>query len=174
MSEGIACFDKVSLNQFLKDSKNYLLDNSESLYQKERYKLIEDYNNIKMPERSTVYSAGYDFYAPIDIEMLPGKTYTIPTGIRCKINPEFVLFVLPRSSLGFKYGLRLRNTIGVIDSDYYNADNEGHIMLKLVADQPLKIHEGDRMVQGIFLQYGITINDDAHAQRTGGIGSTGA
>ena len=83
--------------------------------------------------------------------------------------------IYPRSSIGFKYQVGLANTTGIIDSDYYNGDNEGHIMVKLVnhGDKVFSVNEGEKIVQGIFLQYGITVDDDANGERKGGLGSTG-
>ena len=134
------------------------------------------YDSIRLPSRATEGSAGYDFYAPEEISLEPGAQILIPTGIRVRIDSGFVLLLLPRSSLGFKYRLQLNNTAGVIDSDYYNADNEGHIFCKLTNDsrdeKSVVIHAGDGMVQGIFLPFGITEDDDAHAKRKGGFGST--
>lgn len=89
---------------------------------------------------------------------------------------DYVLMLFPRSSLGFKYRLQLNNTVGIIDSDYYYANNEGHIFCKLtndtVEDKVVKIEKGQGMVQGIFLQFGVTIDDEVSEERTGGIGST--
>ena len=87
-----------------------------------------------MPERATVGSAGYDFFSPIDFALAPGETIKIPTGIRAKIDDGWVLKIYPRSGLGFKFRLQLNNTVGIIDSDYFYSDNEGHIMAKITND----------------------------------------
>lgn len=84
-----------------------------------------------------------------------------------------MLALFPRSGLGFKHGMRLKNTVGIIDSDYYNADNEGHIMAKIDVDYGFIGEEGDRFMQGVFLPYGVTTDDNANGERTGGFGSTG-
>jgi dUTP pyrophosphatase len=134
-----------------------------------KFERISGFFDNRLPERATAGSAGYDFFAPEDIT-LPG---TVKTGVRVKVIPGYVLCIFPRSGLGFKYGVRLANTVGVIDSDYYNADNEGHIMIKLECDTPLTIKAGERFAQGIFLPFGITEDDNAAGERSGGFGSTG-
>lgn len=164
----IARFEKVSFEQFQKDwNQNFEMNEEEAR------KIYED---ISLPKRATKGSAGYDFYAPVDITLKPGEIKLIPTGIRAKIEDGYVLFLLPRSSLGFKYRMQLNNTVGVIDSDYYGAQNEGHIMCKFTndtrEDKTLTIPKGAGMIQGIFLPFGITIDDASDIERTGGIGST--
>ena len=144
---------------------------------------LKAYEDIKIPKRATSGSAGYDFYAPFDITLEPGETAKIPTGIRAKMENGWVLMIFPRSGLGFKYRLMLDNTVGVIDSDYYYSDNEGHIMVKVTncseaGKQPgsgksLTIKAGQGFAQGVFLPFGITMDDDATAIRNGGLGSTG-
>ena len=89
------------------------------------------YNSIKLPKRATRGSAGYDFYSPISFVLNPGETVKSPTGIRCKIEDGWVLKCYPISELGFKYRLQLNNTVGIIGSDYYESDNEGHIFAKI-------------------------------------------
>ncbi|PKM63117.1 MAG: deoxyuridine 5'-triphosphate nucleotidohydrolase [Firmicutes bacterium HGW-Firmicutes-21] len=138
-----------------------------------KYPLDEHYENIKTPKRATVGSAGYDFYAPYDIELAPHQTETVPTGIRAKIEDGWVLMLFPRSGLGFKYRLTFNNTVGIIDSDYYYSDNEGHIYIKLTnGEKPLIIKKGEAFAQGVFVPYGITVDDNADATRNGGFGST--
>ncbi len=165
-----ATFSKVSFNQFYDGCVRCFGDNS----------VTEDivkslYDGIKLPKRGTAQSAGYDFFTPVNIHLNPGADITIPTGIRCEMNDGWVLTLHMRSSLGFKYFLGLANLTGIIDADYAHADNEGHIMAKLVnkGNQPVDINIGEKFVQGIFLQYGITTDDDATGERTGGFGSTG-
>ena len=129
-----------------------------------------------LPSRSTKGSAGYDIYTPFDILAEPGEIIKIPTGIKCMIDNCWVLEIVPRSSLGFKYGMRLNNTVGVIDSDYYNNENnEGHIWIKFKNDgnKMMKLKEGDRICQGLFIPFGITYDDNVDTERTGGFGSTG-
>ena len=130
-----------------------------------------------MPERATVGSAGYDFYSPLDFVLEPGQTIKIPTGIRAKIEDGWVLMIFPRSGLGFKYRIQLNNTVGVIDSDYYGSDNEGHIFIKITNDsneeKTLSLKKGDGFAQGVFLPYGVTSDDETAAVRNGGFGSTG-
>lgn len=163
----IADFAKISQRQFVKDW-------SECFPFEDEATTINRYDFIKLPKRATTWSAGYDFYSPTSFCLSPGETIKIPTGIRCSIDEGWVLMLFPRSGLGFKYRLRLDNTVGIIDSDYYFADNEGHIYIKLTncGTKPVDIYQGDAIVQGVFLQYGITNNDYTDAVRTGGFGST--
>lgn len=134
------------------------------------------YDAIKLPRRATSGSAGYDFFSPLDFTLEPGKTLKIPTGIRCKIDDGWVLKIYPRSGLGFKFRLQLNNTVGVIDSDYYYSDNEGHIFIKITNDsnegKVVEVKAGQGFAQGIFLEYGITYDDDVTDVRNGGFGST--
>lgn len=134
----------------------------------------EEYDAIILPKRATVGSAGYDFFAPKEFSLLPNETIKIATGVRVKIDAGWVLKIYPRSSLGFKYRLNLNNTVGIIDSDYYFAENEGHIFIKMTncGDKPLTVEKGKAFAQGIFLEYGITVDDECDALRTGGLGST--
>ena len=160
-------FYKVTQVQYVKDRMAYV--------DIARCEAEKEYLNIKRPQRSTKRSAGYDFYAPFDCTIKAGESMMIPTGIQwfSKQNISYVLQLYPRSSLGFKYGLRFLNTIPVIDADYCDAENQGHIMLKFTVDKDLEIHAGDRLVQGIFLKYGLTEDDAADGSRFGGMGSTG-
>lgn len=161
----IAKFEKVSFKEFLSLFKSYN-------YSDEEIKLM--YDNIKLPKRATSGSAGYDFHSPIDVSLEKYSMCIIPTGIRVNITEGWVLKIYPRSSMGFKYHMSLANTVGVIDSDYYYADNEGHIMVKIYngSDKVLSIKKDDRFCQGIFSEFGITIDDDATEMRHGGFGST--
>ncbi len=135
------------------------------------------YENIRLPKRATVGSAGYDFTTTVPISLKPGEEIKIPTGIRVKMEDGWVLMLYPRSGLGYKYRLQLNNTVGVIDSDYYGSDNEGHIQIKLTNDSKtgkvLELKAGDAFAQGIFTEFGITEDDDTVALRNGGFGSTG-
>lgn len=168
----VAEFEKVSYEQFEKDWLDTFRDNDAV-----SKKLIVDiYNYIKKPKRATVGSAGYDIYSPIDITLQPGQSIKIPTGLKCKIEDGWWLGIMPRSGHGFKYGLRVINTVGVIDSDYIYSDNEGHIFIKLINDSSvgkmIKIPYGEAFAQGIFLPYGITKSDNVTTERNGGFGST--
>ena len=178
----IAKFHKVSLEQFKKDwIDTFGLD--------EEANIEEIYENIKLPRRATAGSAGYDFFAPVRLILEPGETIKIPTGIRVEMEPEWVLKCYPRSGLGFKYRLQLNNTVGIIDSDYFYSDNEGHIFIKITNDTKVKyddyiayiskmprkkieIKQGEGFAQGIFLPYGLTVDDDCTGVRNGGFGST--
>ncbi len=154
----IAKFEKVTKEQFLKDL------NDEKAYEK-----------ISLPTRATKGSAGYDFICPININIKPNEMIKIPTGIRCSMQDGYVLNIYPRSSLGNKYQMYLTNTTGIIDSDYYNATNEGHIIISIVnkGDKVLNIKQGERFVQGVFLKYYLANEEEVTSKRTGGFGSTG-
>ena len=130
---------------------------------------------IPLPKRATAGSAGYDFVAPAETEIPAGGTALIPTGIRAEMEPGWMLALFPRSSLGFKTGVRLSNTTGIIDSDYAFAKNEGHILVKLrnPSDQAVVIGRGERFCQGVFLPYGTAEEDGSFSARVGGFGSTG-
>ena len=152
----IAQFFKVSESEYLKSGS------------------LDAFNAVILPRRATAGSAGYDFFAPEEFTLLPNETAKIATGVRARIDEGWVLKIYPRSSLGFKYRLRLDNTVGIIDSDYFNADNEGHIFIKItnLGDKPLTVEKGKAFAQGVFVEYGITIDDDSVDARTGGFGST--
>ncbi len=135
-----------------------------------------DYENIIIPRRSTTYSAGYDFFSTCDIDVKAGETYVIPSGIKVKFDyASQYLAIFPRSSLGFKYGMKLSNTIPVIDNDYYgNENNEGHILISFSSDKDFKIKKGDKFCQGIVMLYEVLGGEIPPTKtRTGGIGSTG-
>ena len=152
----LAKFEKVSYAQFA------------------QYGSADEYNAIILPRRATAKSAGYDFYAPRAFTLDPRQTITVATGIRALMPDDWCLLIYPRSGLGFKYKLRLDNTVGVIDADYSDSANEGHIFVKLTneSDKTLQIAAGDAFAQGIFTRYLLTENDDATDKRRGGLGST--
>ena len=165
----IAGFEKVSLQQFISAYKDDFCGDDDGIR--------KIYDSIKLPRRATAGSAGYDFYTPVDIKLEPGQTVKIPTGIRARMDSDWVLMIFPRSGLGFKYRLQLNNTVGVIDSDYYHSDNEGHIFIKITNDSNegkiVEVAAGGGFAQGIFMPYGITEDDDVTDARNGGFGSTG-
>lgn len=154
----IACFHHVSAAQYHADAPADAMP----------------VDAIPLPRRATVGSAGYDFVCPVDVTLSPGEAVTIPTGIRCEMQPGWVLLLFPRSGLGFKHQLCLANTVGVIDSDYFGADNEGHILVRLVnrGDHAFSIGRGERFCQGLFLPHGLAQEDAVGDIRHGGFGST--
>ena len=199
----IAIFQKVSVKQFIEDFRKLGVGTEELT--DDQIKNI--YKGIKLPTRASSGSAGYDFYLPLGISIAHGCSVVIPTGIRCKIKDGFCLNIIPKSGLGFKYRVMIGNTIGLIDSDYYCSDNEGHIMVKIVNDGynpshraihyekfsdyeltvvkenvkstakdkvALKLEQGNKFCQGVFLPYFITDDDNVTDTRNGGFGSTGA
>ena len=178
-------FEKVSFEQFCNAMKDEFfeklaesLGNSDEDGFEDGFKeFIKDmYDTIKLPVRSTSGSAGNDFKAPFTFSLDPGTTIKIPTGIRVKIDEGWWLACLPRSGHGFKYRIQLDNTMGVIDSDYYYSDNEGHIFAKITNDgkegKTLRIEAGDGFLQAIFIPYGVTYSDNVENVRNGGMGST--
>ncbi len=165
----VAQFFKVSEALFIQAVK-------EDFPQYPEEEIRQMYESLKLPRRATKGSAGYDFFAPFTFSLPPAATIKIPTGIRVKMDEDWVLKLYPRSGLGFKYRLQMNNTVGIIDSDYFYSDNEGHIFIKLTNDsnegKTLTVEQGTGMVQGIFLEYGITVDDKAEEIRNGGFGST--
>lgn len=150
-------FEKISKSEFLKDVPD------------------ANYDDIILPKRSTLNSAGYDFYSVISFTLNPGERRVIPTGIKASMDSNEFLSIYIRSSLGFKWNIRMCNQVGIIDADYYNnSENEGHIFVCLMneGDKVLEIKKGDRIVQGIFMPFLITDDDKTTDIRMGGIGST--
>ena len=160
----IAKFEKVSFDQFKADLQP-CRDPQAS------------YEQIRLPVRATRGSAGYDVISPVAFTLAPGESIRIPSGLRCRIAEGWVMLMLPKSGLGTKFRTQLDNTVGVIDSDYYNAKNEGHILIALTNDsksgKTLEIPAGKAIVQMVFVPFGITEDDEAEGERLGGFGSTG-
>ena len=160
-------FDKISYEQWKKDASDLSTENNVK-------KMWED---IKLPKRATKGSAGYDIYTPVGFILEPGQTIKIPTGIKVFLDDDKFLAIYPRSGLGFKYKVQLYNGVGIIDSDYYFSDNDGHIWVKLYNDSPegkiLNINQGDAICQGIIQQFFKTEDDNTDGIRNGGFGSTG-
>ena len=166
----VAKFEKVSWEQFLEDWRDTFGN------QQEQARIQGIYDRIRLPRRATVGSAGYDFFLTLPIVLRPGESIKVPTGIRARMDVNWVLQIYPRSGLGFKYRLQMNNTVGIIDSDYFYSDNEGHIFIKILNDsreeKTLELAEGMAFAQGIFMEYGITEDDDVTESRNGGFGST--
>ena len=158
-------FEKISTPQIEKDISKYGWGN-----------LVRKIN-IKLPKRATSQSAGYDIYAIKEFSLKPDEEIKLPTGIKAYMQPDEVLMIYPRSSLGFKYYARLANSTGLIDADYYNNDdNEGHIWVKLrnESDKVMEIEQGEAICQAVFQKYLLADGDSFDGEgRTGGIGSTG-
>ena len=138
-------FEKISFEQFKKDVK----DDKE---------LYESYS---LPKRKTKNSAGYDFEALYDYTLKPGEIMKIPTGIRTIMESDEVLFLIDRSSMGFKYNVRMCNQVGVVDADYYNSDNEGHMWMIIQnhGDKDYEVTKGEGIIQGISNKY-LKTDDD--------------
>ena len=139
-------FEKISFEQFKKDVKDD----------------IELYNEYSLPQRDSVYTAGYDIYLLEELTIKPGERKKVPTGIKSYFDKEEVLLLVVRSSMGFKYNIRLCNQVGVIDADYYNnKDNEGHIwlMIQNEGEEEYNFKRGEAIVQGLFMKYLTTKSD---------------
>ena len=168
----VAKFSKVSFEQFVEDCKGILGD--VYIENKMEY-LSEKYKNINIPKRSTACSAGHDISTPFNIKMTPHQSITIPTGLRCEMDRDYVMLIFARSSLGIKKGMTIANTVPVVDADYAYADNEGHIFIciKNNGEDTLELEEGDKIVQAVFVPFGVADEEEITTERTGGIGSTG-
>lgn len=151
--------EKISFSQFSHD-----ICDDKSLY--------DEYN---LPKRATLKSAGYDFYAIEDFVIHPGEVMKVPTGIKVLMNDDEAFMLYVRSSMGFKYNVRMTNQVGVIDADYYNnADNEGHMWFSLQnhGDKDFVCKKGQAFGQGVFSKFLITDDDEVSDVRVSGIGST--
>lgn len=153
-------FEKISFEQFKKD-----ISDDEELY-----------NSFSLPKRSTKNSAGYDFKALTSFVLKKGERKKIPLGVKVSFENDEVLIIVVRSSMGFKYNIRLCNQVGIIDSDYYNnSDNEGHIWICLEneGEEDFNVSEGDNICQGIFVKY-LTVDNEETIDnlRNSGFGST--
>ena len=181
MAKVVARFEKVSYEEF----REALIKSDPIAYHSHEERVKEVYDNIKLPQRSTKRSSGYDFFYPgvRPIAVSRDHSVTIPTGIRCVfLEDGYDLSIYPRSGMGFKYRLHLDNTVGIIDNDYYESDNEGHILIKLSCDPhtndgrtSVTIKPGDRFAQGIIREFFLAEGDDEvdKLDRDGGMGSTG-
>ena len=168
-------FEKVSFEQYWKGYIDAKFRGDEDLStETDRAEAFRQWQKIKLPKRATTGSAGYDFYAPYGFSVGEGSSgVTVPTGIRWVTDrSDIVLLCFPRSGLGFKYGSRLKNTTGVIDSDYWCSDNGGHIMTKWCADTYFYVKEGEAMMQGVIMPFVKTDDDVSDGIRNGGFGST--
>ena len=192
----VAKFEKVSLDQFKEDMNKYVRNSVYVLGIMDYYSTSDKgnetfdkfceliYEDIKIPARATYQSAGYDFFIPFGMFLPRTRSVVIPTGIRCSMLQGYSLDIYPKSGLGFNYNLKICNTIGIIDSDYYNSSNEGHIMVKIenvgfdntnIDNDTINFAEGKSFVQGIFHEVFHAFNDEdntAMIKRDGGIGST--
>lgn len=168
--ERIARFEKVSEGRWREDFLKLFVETNEAAAD-------EAYGRVSIPSRATAGSAGYDLITPVDIRLQPGESLKIPTGIRVRMREDYCLFIMPRSGLGSRFRFQLNNTVGVIDSDYYFSDNEGHIFVPMINDSRegkiLELKAGDAFAQGVFCSFGITEDDSTTETRNGGFGSTG-
>lgn len=162
----------VNNRRFEKVSKKEWNANIPNEVSKEEWEKL--YEDIWLPKRATKLSAGYDVFSPYTFTLEPNQDEKIPTGIHVFMNDNNVLKAYPRSGHGFKFYVRLANTVGIIDADYVNSDNEGHIFVKIrnEGNKPVTINKGDGMCQVIFEEYLITNDDESDGIRNGGFGST--
>ena len=168
----IAEFYKVSFDQFKADFINIFPNTNKTEEQ-----LKELYDNIKLPERATKCSAGYDFFLPFDISLKAGEEITIPTGIRFWSKKDYAMLFMSKSGLGSRNRLQLNTAISIIESDYFYSDNEGHLLARIIHDSRkkddiLNLSAGKGYLQGVFVRFGITKSDRASGKRNGGFGST--
>lgn len=154
-------FEVISFEQFKKD----ISDNKEL------------YDSIILPTRSTKNSAGYDIFSVQEGVIKPGDSMAFKTGLKVCMNSDEVLMIYSRSSQGYKYDVCLTNSVGVIDSDFYNnKNNEGHFSIKLSNNGKVDyiVNIGDKIAQGVFTKYLIVDDEDEiKNERNGGLGSTG-
>lgn len=138
------------------------------------FEIIEGSNGI-MPTRKTKYSAGYDLYLPVNVNIPPNCIVTVPLKIKAYMQNDEVLMIHIRSSLSL-HGIMLQNSVGVIDSDYYNnKENGGNISLLLynTGNTPFMVNKGTRVAQGVFVKYLVADTGNTDSERIGGLGSTG-
>jgi dUTP pyrophosphatase len=158
-------FERITFHQWEKDTRA-LVDVNMPLC---------GYEEIMLPKRMTSCSAGYDVFSVVSLELHPGESFQFPTGFKAYMMFDEMISIHPRSGLGFKFFIRLANTTGVGDSDYYNnPGNEGHYWVKVRNEgyTPVSIKKGDAIAQAIFSKFLITDNDVASRNRVGGLGST--
>lgn len=175
-------FEKISIEQWQKDYKlPIIISHISDVHNSEVLNHIDEiengiYESIAVPKRQTAHSAGYDFCSPGMLRIDPNETARVCTGIKARLDPDCVLLLDVRSSVGIKRWLSLANTIGIVDADYYNnPDNEGHIILFIRnnSSEPQSIEAGERIAQGVIVRYVTTDDDKAAGSREGGFGSTG-
>ena len=154
-------FEKISFKQFKKD-----FGDDRMLY-----------DSYELPKRSTKKSAGYDIKSLEDGIIKPGEAMTFKTGLKVRMNDDECLYILSRSSQGYKYNVCLMNSVGLIDSDFYNnSSNEGHFSVRLVnfGNEDYEVKVGDKIAQAVFSKYLIVDDEEEiEGERTGGLGSTG-
>ena len=171
----IAFFEKIS-----KEAYDAYLGNHKDDVVNGRPHAYVAYDDVKMPFRKTMGSSGHDIYLTESICLAPGEAIIVPTFLKCDIDIQFTMFVLPKSGLGFKYQMMLANTVGLIDADYYNCEssddsNEGHIMIKIVngGNREISLEAGSAFCQAVFVPYGVAEQTNDFRIRSGGFGSTG-
>ena len=135
-----------------------------------KFRRLNQCIETELPRRATKYSAGYDIYAAVSVEIKPGEKYVIPTNTAVEMDEDDVLLIFPRSSYAIKFGLELVNSVGVIDADY---KDQIFICYRNTGDEPFFVKRGDRIAQGVFVKFFKTDDDSASGERHGGVGSTG-
>ena len=135
-----------------------------------KFRRLNQCIETELPRRATKYSAGYDIYAAVSVEIKPGEKRVIPTNTAVEMDEDDVLLIFPRSSYAIKFGLDLVNSVGVIDADY---KDQIFICYRNTGDEPFFVKRGDRIAQGVFVKFLKTDNDNASGERNGGVGSTG-
>ena len=171
-------FEKVSKDAFASDMKRTYFSTYRGAEDID-FLIDKAYERIATPVRKTKRSAGYDFFIPVSVGLMPGEKCVVPSGIKLRFDDKddcWHFNIYPRSGMGIKKGVIVSNGTGIIDADYYNnPDNEGDIMIALwnTSKSFQQIVSGTRCCQGIFEIHGLTADDNANGERMGGLGSTG-
>lgn len=163
-------FEKISKEQFLKDTCQHNISTEDDIKQEQFY------DSIQLPTRSTSRSAAYDLRSVGTFTIKPNEVVKIPTGLKVYMPDNEAFFIFIRSGMSLKHRVTIANNVGIIDADYFNnPNNEGHfwVVLKNEGDLDINISNGDRIAQGIFIEYKTIDNDTAEGTRGGGFGSTG-
>lgn len=168
-------FEIIGNKQYLKDFYGVKEEEKDKNKKSNSEAIIRAMKDIVLPNRATKGSAGYDIFSTTNFELKAGESINIPTGWKVYMQPDEVFVIFPRSGLGFKFFARLANSVGIVDSDYYNNEkNEGHVFVKIrnEGSETFYIKKGEAIAQGIFMNYLLADRDTATETRKGGFGST--
>jgi dUTP pyrophosphatase len=148
------------------------------MMQKLQVKIIDERMRAQLPQYATHGSAGLDLRACLSeaIDIAPGQTVLVPTGIAIFINdPNYCAMILPRSGLGHKHGIVLGNLVGLIDSDY-----QGQLMVSTWnrGSTDFRLEPMERLAQLVIvpvlqIEWAIVYEFASSARGDGGFGSTG-
>lgn len=167
-------FEKVSLNQFIKDYAKCRYYDETKYFNEEKLEEIKSiWENIKLPQRSTEHSIGYDFYMPYSQFFSSFGETLVPTGIRFECDDDKFLMCLPSSGLGFKNFIKISNNIGIISNNGCNLNDEGHILCNVDCKYSFNLEQGEVLMQGVIIPYFKIDDDSSDGVRDDGLGSTG-